>query len=802
MRSRLVRYAVIAGVLCVGALLALLAGLFSRDDYRTDRAPSRWDQWLAGIDLARHEFPPLQIAYPLDEALFPPEIPAPTFRWKDQQPLADNWLIRIEFSDGKQPMTFRSGAMQWKPEDRQWATIKRRSWEKEAKVAIFGVNRATPKQILSAGEVRISTSKDEVGAPIFYREVNLPFAEAVKDPSNIRWRLGDVSSKEPPPVVLRNIPTCANCHSFSADGSTMAMDVDSANDKGSYVIAPVAEEIVFDDPKIITWSDYAREDKQKTFGSLAQVSPNGKYVICTVKDLSVFTDMPDLAFSQLFFAIQGILVYYHRETRTFQALPGADDKAFVQVNAVWSPDGETLVFARQKAYPLKTVYHNQLLLLDHEQVQEFLSGGKTFLFDLYRIPFNGGKGGKPKPLEGASHNGMSNYFPKYSPDGKWIVFCKAKSFMLLQPDSELYIVPAEGGKARRMRGNTSRMNSWHSWSPNGKWLVFSSKANSPYTQLFLTHIDDQGRSTPPVLLEAFSSPDRAINIPEFVNVKPGAIKRIRQEFVDDESFARAASAALMDGDDDVAAGHYRNALKLNPKNPGAHANLGVILLRKGMLKEAQAQLSKAVEYEPDNAFYQRNMGDVLVREHQPEEAMKYYREALRIDPKYTEVRLNLGLLLLIAGKLEDGTAEFAEAVRLDSGNALAHYHLARTLKRQGKLDQAVSEYRLALELDGDALPALTDLATIQAASEDRKFRNGAEAVKLAVRACVLTRYRSPQTLDILAAAYAENGQFPEAIRTGREALELARGAKHEELARQIAARLQFYLRGVPIPAGN
>ena len=39
---------------------------------------------------------------------------------------------------------------------------------------------------------------------------------------------------------------------------------------------------------------------------------------------------------------------------------------------------------------------------------------------------------------------MSNYFAKYSPDGNWIVFCKAKSFMLLQPDSELYIIPAAG----------------------------------------------------------------------------------------------------------------------------------------------------------------------------------------------------------------------------------------------------------------------------------------------------------------------------------------------------------------------
>ena len=145
-------------------------------------------------------------------------------------------------------------------------------------------------------------------------------------------------------------------------------------------------------------------------------------------------------------------------------------------------------------------------------------------------------------IEGASDNGMSNYFAKYSPDGKWIVFCKAKSYMLLQPDSELYIIPVEGGKPRRLRANTSRMNSWHSWSPNGRWLAFSSKAYSPYTQLFLTHIDEQGQSTPAVLLEHFTAPDRAANIPEFLNAEPTAIKKIREQFLNDYSFVRAGDA--------------------------------------------------------------------------------------------------------------------------------------------------------------------------------------------------------------------------------------------------------------------
>ena len=92
------------------------------------------------------------------------------------------------------------------------------------------------------------------------------------------------------------------------------------------------------------------------------------------------------------------------------------------------------------------------------------------------MPFNEGRGGAPEPLAGASNNGVSNFFGRYSPGGKWIVFCRAKSYMLLQKDSELYILPAEGGQARRLLCNAGRMNSWHSFSPNGKWLVFSSKA--------------------------------------------------------------------------------------------------------------------------------------------------------------------------------------------------------------------------------------------------------------------------------------------------------------------------------------
>ncbi|MHC4323765.1 MAG: TolB family protein, partial [Planctomycetota bacterium] len=468
------------------------------------------------------EYGRLIISYPLDETLFPPEIVPPEFRWNDNSG-SDLWLVSISFQDDKSGINVLANESGWTPEHRQWEVIKKLSLEKDARVTVLGINRRSPAKILSAGSIRIRTSEDEVGAPLFYREVNLPFVDAVKDPSRIRWRFGEISSPQQPPVILENLPVCGNCHSFSEQGEILAMDVDYANSKGSYVITRTAEEMTLSTSDIITWNDYRKEDGQQTFGLLSQVSPDGRFIVSTVKDKSVFVPMPPLAFSQLFFPVKGILCTYDRQIRKFESLPGADDPQYVQSNPAWSPDGKYIVYARAKAYDLKQAADRNNVLLTREECREFVEDGKPFLFDLYRIPFNEGKGGKPEPLEGASDNGMSNFFAKYSPDGKWIVFCKAKSYMLLQPDSELYIIPAGGGKARSMRANTSRMNSWHSFSPNSRWLVFSSKARSDYTQLFLTHIDRQGNSSPAVLLEHFTSPDRAANIPEFINIKSNAI---------------------------------------------------------------------------------------------------------------------------------------------------------------------------------------------------------------------------------------------------------------------------------------
>jgi len=188
----------------------------------------------------------------------------------------------------------------------------------------------------------------------------------------------------------------------------------------------------------------------------------------------------------------------------------------------------------------------------------------------------------------------------------------------MRPDSQLYIVPAEGGVARRLRCNTPLMNSWHSFSPNGRWLVFSSKSRSPYTQMFLTHLDEEGNDSPAILIDNSTAANRAVNIPEFVNIPPDGMMKIDVPAAEAYRLFDLASELTAKGQLEAAIAEWKKVLELDPRNAKAHNNLGVALEWQGNLAEGMTHLQKAMEIDPDFSEAQSNFGIAF-----------YYREQFR-----------------------------------------------------------------------------------------------------------------------------------------------------------------------------
>ncbi len=662
----------------------------------------------------------LKIAYPFDGAVFPPEIIAPKVWWDHSFTDANKWRITIDLNDGGEVYETTVDTCVWMPDREIWEAIKERSKQSEARLTVTGfISVAGWSRSLANQTITFSTSNDPVGAPIYFRDVPLPFRYALRNVSEIKWRLGDISSYDPPQTVLEGLPVCGNCHSFSADGKTLGMDVDVGNDKGAYVISEFSEETVFSKDKVISWYDYYGDRTIPTFGLLARLSPDGRYVVSGIKDRAVFLIRNDLAFSQLFFPVLGTLVYHDTETGEIKALPGADNPDYNQCNGVWTPDGKYITFARAASPKLKSRSISKNVTLDENESAEILGGmqylyeeregGKRYTYDLYRLPFNNGKGGKPEPVPGASNNGMSNFFPKYSPDGKWLVFTQTKSFMLLRPDSKLYIMPAEGGEPRLMNCNTELMNSWHSWSPNSKWLVFASKAFTPYTQLFITHIDENGNDTPPVLLHNFVPPDRAVNIPEFVNMTPGEPRTIVERFIDDYNYYRGGIIYQQFGQYDKAEREYVRALEENPDNYLAHQAMGDIYARKKQYDKAEESFKKVINLEPDHAAAYFNLGSVYALTEKPEKALHEYDRFLNVekDDEYFIARAHIckGRVYYDRKDYENAKSEFERGIRFDRTNQDAYIFLGNVYLRKGEIQNAVNEFNKALNIDPE-IPGL------------------------------------------------------------------------------------------------
>lgn len=151
---------------------------------------------------------------------------------------------------------------------------------------------------------------------------------------------------------------------------------------------------------------------------------------------------------------------------------------------------------------------------------------------------------------------------------------------------------------------------------------------------------------------------------------------------------------------------------------------------------------------------------------------------------------NWGIALLERGEFAPAAQFLRSSLERDPHRARTRAAYARALEGAGQFPQAMQEYRRVLQESPDDEMVLNNLAWHLATSADPALRIPSEAVRLAQRACELTRRQNLDFLDTLATALAANGQIDEARQVAREGLDKAQTAGQEANAAQFRQFLQ------------
>jgi tetratricopeptide (TPR) repeat protein len=266
----------------------------------------------------------------------------------------------------------------------------------------------------------------------------------------------------------------------------------------------------------------------------------------------------------------------------------------------------------------------------------------------------------------------------------------------------------------------------------------------------------------------------------------------------DQAHNSCGNGLLDQGNIAGAIREFHRALVINPGSSYAHASLGYALFLHGELDEAITEDREAIRLNPTSFTAYNNLGNALAQKGKAEEAEAEYSNALKIHPMDSSIHFNMGNLFLIQGKYEQAFAEFRETIKLNPSHVKARYQLGKNLYVHGNRADGMMELQKSIFIEPSNEGIRNDLAWMLATAPEESLRNGPRSLEFALDVNKATGGKNPFFLDTLAAAYAENGNFIEALQVAQHALDLAQSAGIKELVKNLREEINHYEASEPI----
>lgn len=413
----------------------------------------------------------LQLSSIQNNAVIPNNFLYPVVEWQGSEKDHDAFLVNVKSRSQELNVLLKKNG--WQPEGSDFEKFLK---DKEVWISIY---RLYQEKTYRSSPVRLSISERPLKDRIAFRVVQPLFKPML--PNSIKI----FSFHQKPLSTLMEFEgTCVGCHDYSSQSAFFNIKT------------AVGRRLA-----TTKWQGQGFQPNLQDIGefSFITISPDGQHAAFAI-NLTGKLKLNQTSIEPFEYPYEsGDIGYYDAKRNSVVPLSGASDPNFVEDMPFFSPDGKYLLFSRYQY-----------------GVKDGMRGIPSM--DLYKVPFNGGSGGKPIPITKASANNMYQYFPRYSPNGKWLSFCRGDGFqgIYARKTSDIFLLSVNGNTVTKLNLNKENMmDSWHDWSSDSHWLIFSSnREKNNLTSLYLAYIDDRGKDYPPVKLVGYES--LKINTPQFV----------------------------------------------------------------------------------------------------------------------------------------------------------------------------------------------------------------------------------------------------------------------------------------------
>ena len=226
---------------------------------------------------------------------------------------------------------------------------------------------------------------------------------------------------------------------------------------------------------------------------------------------------------------------------------------------------------------------------------------------------------------------------------------------------------------------------------------------------------------------------------------------------------------------DAAIEKFGQAIAKDPKEVSAYNNRGLAYKDKKDFDKAIADFNEALRLKPD-WFPYFNRGIAYYEKGDSNHAIADANKALELKPKEPSQRADCLLLRAhsYADKQDAPAAlnDLNAAIKLDQRRADSYLLRGIIYKVGHQYEKSLGDYETAIGLDPTDYRFYDVEAYLLSVCPMPKYRNGKKAVEYATKACELTQWKEANSVETLAAAYAEAGQFDEAIKWQTQAAEI------------------------------